>query len=63
MLVRCRIECLDGGDGGDGAVYDGSDDSGLLALVCEEGGSEALGDTLDGHDDGTVERMTRVSAR
>ena len=50
--MRCRVECLDDGDGGDGVVYEGSDDSGLLALRCEEGGSEALGDALHEDEDG-----------
>ena len=49
--MRCCVECLDGGDGGDGAVYDGSDNSGLLTLGCEEGGSEALRDALNKHQD------------
>jgi len=30
-LVRYGVECLDGGDGRDDAVYDSSNDSGLLA--------------------------------
>ena len=60
--MRCRVECLDDGDGGDGVVYEGSDDSGLLALRCEEGGSEALGDALYEDEDGDGGRMMMVSA-
>jgi len=51
MLVRCCVECLGGGDGGDGKVYDGSDEGGLLAFGCKKGGSEALGDAFDEHED------------
>ena len=47
--MRCRVEYLDDGDGKDSVVYEGSDDNGLLALGCEGGGSEALGDAL--HED------------
>lgn len=36
MAVSCRVECLDGGDGEDSTVYDGSNDSGLLARGCGE---------------------------
>ena len=52
MPVRCYVEYLDDGDGRDGVAYNGSDDSVLLALECEERGSEALRDALDGHEDG-----------
>ena len=58
--MRCRVECLDDGDGGDGVVYEGRDNSGLLALGCEEARPWEM--PCMRMRMGTVERMMMVSA-